>query len=417
MRCRSKRSIAVVGSRTAAAMVVACTIAAAHHACGQSLAQWQALCEQMVEDEIVAAGVTNERVIAAMKKTPRHEFVPPGERKRAYFDMALPIGSQQTISPPFVVAYMTEQLDPQPSDKVLEIGTGSGYQAAILSPLVREVYSIEIVPELGNRAARTLRRLRYENVQTKVGDGFLGWPEAAPFDKIIVTCSPEKVPQPLIDQLAEGGQMVVPVGERYSQNLYLFRKQDGQLVSEALRGTFFVPMTGQAEANRQLLPDPKRPRIVNGDFEQLLGEQELPEGWYYLRQGKVVTNPSEARRGERYVEFEGTEPGRGSRLLQGFAVDGRQVSQLAVQFHVRGESIQHGRAVTDWPYLVVTFYDERRAGLGSEVVGPFRGSFAWQHRKAVLDVPVRAREAILRIGLLGATGKLAFDDIRLEAVE
>ena len=386
-------------------------------AAGQSLANWEKLCRQMVEEEVVAAGVTNQRVIDSMKKTPRHEFVPPGQRQRAYFDMALPIGSQQTISPPFVVAYMTEQLDPQPTDRVLEIGTGSGYQAAILSPIVRDVYSIEIVPELGRRAARTLRRLRYENVKTKIGDGFLGWPDAAPFDKIIVTCSPEQVPQPLIDQLREGGRMVVPVGERYSQNLYLFRKQDGQLVSEALRGTLFVPMTGQAEANRELQPDPLNPSIINGDFEEMLDDKELPVGWYYLRQGKIVADPANAPSGEQYVEFAGTEPGRGSRLLQGFAVDGRKVAKLSVAFDVRGEEIGHGQKVTDWPYLVVTFYDERRATLDSEVVGPFRGSFDWHRRETMLAVPIRAREAILRIGLLGATGKLSIDDIELSAGE
>ncbi len=383
----------------------------------QSLANWESLCEKMVDEEIVAAGVKNQRVIDAVRRTPRHEFVPLPQRKYAYYDMALPIGEQQTISPPFVVAYMTEQLDPQPSDKVLEIGTGSGYQAAILSPLAKEVYSIEIVPELGHRAARTLKRLKYDNVHTRVGDGFLGWPEAAPFDKIIVTCSPEKVPQPLVDQLAEGGQMVIPVGERYSQNLYLFRKTDGELVKEALRGTFFVPMTGQAEENREKLPDPTRPKIENGDFEELLGESELPAGWYYLRQGKVVSNPSQAPSGKRYVEFESTEAGRGSRLLQSFAIDGREVRTLKVAFDVKGDSIGHGQKVTDWPYFVVTFYDERRATLGSEVVGPFRGTFDWYRQRGTLSVPVRAREAILRIGLLGATGKLSIDDIELAVAE
>ncbi len=381
----------------------------------QSLADWKSLCEKMVEDEIVNAGVKNVRVIDAVRRTPRHEFVPLPQRKYAYYDMALPIGEQQTISPPFVVAFMTEQLDPQPSDRVLEIGTGSGYQAAILSPLVKDVYSIEIVPELGHRAARTLKRLKYDNVHTKVGDGFLGWPEAAPFDKIIVTCSPEQVPQPLVDQLAEGGQMVVPVGERYSQNLYLFRKTDGGLVKEALRGTFFVPMTGQAESNRVKQPNPKNPEIENGDFEELLGENDLPTGWYYLRQGKVVTNPSEARSGERYIEFEATEPGRGSQLLQSFAVDGREVKALKVAFDVKGDAIGHGPKVTDWPHLVVTFYDERRATLGSEVIGPFRGTFDWYRQRGTLSVPVRSREAILRIGLLGATGKLSIDDIELAA--
>ena len=161
--------------------------------------------ERLVTEEIAAAGVSDPRVLAAMRATPRHEFVPAGFRQHAYVDAALPIGERQTISPPFVVAYMTEQLHPQPSDRVLEIGAGSGYQAAVLSSLVSEVYTIEIVSRLGLRAARTLERLGYENVHVKIGDGFQGWPEHAPFDKIIVTCSPEEVPRPLVDQLSDGG--------------------------------------------------------------------------------------------------------------------------------------------------------------------------------------------------------------------
>ncbi len=158
----------------------------------------------------------------------RHEFIPRSQRDKAYFDMALPIGDAQTISSPFIVAWMTEAIDPQPTDKVLEIGTGSGYQAAVLSSLAAEVYSIEIVRPLGEKAAEVLEDLGYKNVHVRVGDGFQGWPEHAPFDKIIVTCSPESVPQPLIDQLREGGQMIIPVGQRYQQTLYLLTKQDGK---------------------------------------------------------------------------------------------------------------------------------------------------------------------------------------------
>ena len=151
---------------------------------------------RMVDQEIVAAGVKNPRVIQAMRNTPRHEFVPRPRAPPATPTSTWPCRSAtgQTISPPFIVAYMTEQLDPQPTDKVLEIGTGSGYQAAVLSPLVKEVYTIEIVEPLGHRAAKDLKRLKYDNVHAKVGDGYQGWPEHAPFDKIIVTCSPENVP-------------------------------------------------------------------------------------------------------------------------------------------------------------------------------------------------------------------------------
>src|SRR4051812_8662202 len=148
----------------------------------QSLRDWRRLAGDMVSKEIAAAGVKNERVLRAMRDTPRHEFVPAGERDHAYLDMALPIGNSQTISPPFVVASMTEAIDPQPGDRVLEIGTGSGYQAAVLSPLVRDVYTIEIVKPLSARASQTLKRLGYKNVHTRAGDGYQGWTEAAPFD-------------------------------------------------------------------------------------------------------------------------------------------------------------------------------------------------------------------------------------------
>src|SRR5262245_63778246 len=167
--------------------------------------QWR---HKLVDQILVPAGITDPQVVQSMRDTPRHEFVPLDQRAKAYYDMGLAIGSSQTISSPLIVAQMTQALKPQPTDKVLEIGTGSGYQAAVLSGLVKEVYSIEIVPELSNTARNTLRRLgTYKNVFTRTGDGYKGWPEKAPFNKIIVTCSPEKPPQDLIDQLADGGLM------------------------------------------------------------------------------------------------------------------------------------------------------------------------------------------------------------------
>ena len=185
---------------------------------------------------------------------------------------------------PFIVAYMTESLDPLPTDKVLEIGTGSGYQAAVLSPLVKEVYSIEIVESLGKQASKVLKQLDYENVFTKIGDGYLGWEEHAPFDKIIVTCSPEDIPRPLVEQLKEGGLMVVPMGERHQQTLYLMEKQNGEMVRKSLRPTLFVPMTGKAEDQRRVLPDPTNPQLLNGDFEEGLDEEGFVKGWYYQRE-------------------------------------------------------------------------------------------------------------------------------------
>ena len=150
----------------------------------------------LVSEYVEREGITNQRVLNSLRQVPRHEFVSAQYRSEAYADAALPIGFKQTISPPFVVAYMTQTIDPQPEDRVLEIGTGSGYQAAVLANLVKEVYSIEIVESLGKSAAERLSRLKYDNVKTKIGDGYLGWEEYAPFDKIIVTCSPENVPQP-----------------------------------------------------------------------------------------------------------------------------------------------------------------------------------------------------------------------------
>jgi protein-L-isoaspartate(D-aspartate) O-methyltransferase len=372
----------------------------------------------MVDDEIVAAGVSNKRVIQAMRKTPRHEFVPANQRQYAYYDMALPIGNGQTISPPFVVASMTEAIDPQPRDRVLEIGTGSGYQAAVLSPLVRDVYSIEIVEPLAKRAARTLKRLKYDNVKTRAGDGYQGWPEAAPFDKIIVTCSPEEVPQPLVDQLRDGGLMVIPVGERYQQTLYLMRKVGDKLQSEALRATLFVPMTGEAESQRKVKPDPKNPALMNGDFEDAAQNKDKKEplyGWHYQRQVKLVDDAQQAQQGTKFVTFSNESPGRGCHALQGFAIDGREVVELRLDFWARGRDIRPDAATNEWPRVVITFYDDRRATLGEESAGPFTGTFDWNQFSSTFRVPLRAREAIIRIGLLGAVGELSFDDIRIAA--
>jgi protein-L-isoaspartate(D-aspartate) O-methyltransferase len=213
---------------------------------------------RMVEEQIVGTwrGVTNNRVLTAMRTVPRHEFIPERERTAAYEDRPLPIGYGQTISQPYIVALMTEQLDPQPTDKVLEIGTGSGYQAAVLSGLVKEVYTIEIVEPLAKRAEADLKRLGYTNVFVRAGDGYKGWPETAPFDAIIVTCAPENVPQPLIEQLKDGGRMIIPVGPIQDQALVLLRKRGKQLEKTAVLAVRFVPMTGQAQTK----PETRNPK-------------------------------------------------------------------------------------------------------------------------------------------------------------
>lgn len=202
--------------------------------------------KRMVAEQLAGPGrnITNALVLAAMGKVPRHEFVPERLRSEAYLDCPLPIGHGQTISQPFIVAFMTEQLEPQPTDRVLEIGTGSGYQAAVLAELVAKVYTIEIVEDLARQAAADLRRLGYTNVCVRTGDGYQGWPEAGPFDAIIVTCAPEAVPPPLVEQLKEGGRLILPVGPPWYQRMVLLRKKGGKLERHAVMPVRFVPMTG-----------------------------------------------------------------------------------------------------------------------------------------------------------------------------
>jgi protein-L-isoaspartate(D-aspartate) O-methyltransferase len=219
--------------------------------------------QRMVAEQLAALGrgITNARVLTAMGKVPRHEFVPEQLRSQAYRDRPLPIGHGQTISQPFIVAFMTEQLEPRPTDRVLEIGTGSGYQAAVLAELAAQVYTIEIIEDLAKQAATNLQHLGYTNVHVRAGDGYQGWPEAAPFDAIIVTCAPEQVPQPLIDQLKDGGRMIIPVGPLWNQELVLLRKHGGKLEQHAVLPVRFVPMTGQSQK-----PDGSKPKTEKGDY-------------------------------------------------------------------------------------------------------------------------------------------------------
>ena len=236
--------------RVAQNLVLAAIVAAG---CGQKappISDFTSQRQRMVQQQLVTRGIKDARVLAAMAKVPREEFVPPESRAASYEDGPLPIGYAQTISQPYIVAFMTEQLRPKPSDRVLEVGTGSGYQAAILADLVSEVYSVEIVEPLAKSAEATLQRLGYKNVHLKIGDGYQGWPEAGPFDAIIVTCAPDKVPQALIAQLKDGGRMVIPVGDRFAQQLYLLEKKDGQLKQSATLPVRFVPMTSEADKQK-----------------------------------------------------------------------------------------------------------------------------------------------------------------------
>ena len=202
---------------------------------------------KMVQQHLVERGIKDPRVLDAFRTVPRHKFLPPDTQRMAYDDESIPIGEGQTITPPYDVAFMTEALEPKPTDKVYEVGTGSGYQASILSRLVRDVYSVEIHAPLGRRAAEVIKEVGYTNVHTRIGDGYAGWPEAAPFDAIIVTCAPTKVPPPLIEQLKEGGRIVIPLGGKFDQRVHLMIEKDGKLVDKVLRPTLFVPMTGKAQ--------------------------------------------------------------------------------------------------------------------------------------------------------------------------
>jgi protein-L-isoaspartate(D-aspartate) O-methyltransferase len=188
-------------------------------------------------------------ILAAMAKVPRHEFLPEERQSFSYVDGAVPIGFGQTISQPYIVATMTTQLLPRPSARILEVGTGSGYQAAVLAQLVAEVYTIEIIEPLARCAAATLHRLGCSNVHWRVGDGYDGWPEAAPFDGVIVTCAPEKVPPPLIAQLKEDGRMLIPIGPPGYQDLFIFQKHSGKLLEQSRLPVRFVPMTGAIQTH------------------------------------------------------------------------------------------------------------------------------------------------------------------------
>ncbi len=205
---------------------------------------FQSMKEEMVKTQIRARGVRDEGVLNAMLKVDRHKFVPEEIRHLAYSDRPLPIGEGQTISQPYIVALMTELLELKKGDRVLEVGTGSGYQAAILAELADHVYTIEIIESLGRSAERLLRELGYRNIDVKIGDGYIGWEEFAPFDAIIVTASPPHIPQPLLDQLKEEGRLVIPVGGFY-QDLKKITKAKGQIKSQDIIPVVFVPMTGE----------------------------------------------------------------------------------------------------------------------------------------------------------------------------
>ncbi|MBN1852739.1 MAG: protein-L-isoaspartate(D-aspartate) O-methyltransferase [Pirellulales bacterium] len=204
--------------------------------------------KQMVDRQLAARDIRSERVLATMRKVPRHLFVPNEYQAMAYSDRPLPIGHDQTISQPYIVALMTQLVQPKSDDRALDVGTGSGYQAAILAELVKEVYSIEILEPLAKEAGQRLKELGYKNIQVRHGDGYRGWPDRAPFDVIIVAAAPDHIPQPLVDQLAPGGRLVIPVGNYFWQDLLVLEKDvKGKIHQRKVTPVAFVPMTGEAQ--------------------------------------------------------------------------------------------------------------------------------------------------------------------------
>lgn len=204
--------------------------------------QYQQQREQMVRTQLQNRGITDQKTLEAMRKTERHKFIPGSQQRQAYEDRPLPIGYGQTISQPYIVAYMTQIIEPKSHYRVLEIGTGSGYQAAVLAEIVDEVYTIEIIEELGNHAIEVLDKLNYNNAHVKIADGYYGWEEYAPFDAIVVTAAAEHIPPPLVKQLKDGGKMIIPVGSPFRvQQLMLVEKKNDQLTTKNLMPVRFVP--------------------------------------------------------------------------------------------------------------------------------------------------------------------------------
>jgi protein-L-isoaspartate(D-aspartate) O-methyltransferase len=261
MRGNAIRRRAGVGNRTSARWLAVLLVLAGAGGCRDrrepehardGMAEMNVQRDRMLRFDLEGRGIRDPAVLEAMRRVPRHEFVPAEFRAEAYADHPLPIGRDQTISQPYIVAAMTELAAVPPGGTVLEVGTGSGYQAAVLSLLARRVYTIEILPELGNAAAARLERLGYGNVETRVGDGYLGWPEQAPFDAILVTAGAEHVPQPLVDQLRPGGRMVLPVGptEGIQELRVLVKQADGTIRSRSVMSVRFVPLTGDRGSSR-----------------------------------------------------------------------------------------------------------------------------------------------------------------------
>jgi protein-L-isoaspartate(D-aspartate) O-methyltransferase len=244
----------------------------------------------------------------------------------------------------------------------------------------------------------------------------MGWAEKGPFDKIIVTCSPEEIPLPLIDQLVEDGIMIIPVGERYEQTLVRLQKRAGELERTDLVPSLFVPMTGEAEERRAVLPNGVKPRLANSSFEEYLPDSETPTAWYYGRQEALLENDNSPD-GRRHLLLKNSEPGRPAHIFQGFPIDGLSVRELKISYQVRVAGLGSGRIPAEKPGVAIRFFDERRA-RSTRLVAPLRIlNSEWTLVTGSLLVPTWSREAILQVGLMGATGQIEVDKIQIVAVE
>ena len=446
---------------------------------------------RMVQRHLVERGLKNPRVLDAFRTVPRHRFLPPKTQRQAYDDESIPIGEGQTITPPYDVAFMTEVLDPKPTDRVYEVGTGSGYQSAILSRLVKDVYSIEIHAPLSKRATQVHKDLGYTNIHTRIGDGYVGWPEAAPFDAIIVTCAPTKVPQPLFDQLKEGGRMVIPIGDRFNQMVHLIIKKDGKrvdqraeadivraddgprsgrggrrptrggAVQEGFRqgrspakmttGTGSVPTRERQTprsrrddvgssccigrvglrscwqascgtawrscfAQEELIERPGPPPVDNLEADE--NKDGVPDGWYNARDVKWMT--------------EGGAPvGPALRSLRVHSARPAGAAEPRLRCRrpqdrgdrpwlwIRQNNIQVGEREGDEPGLMIDFLGVRAPPPVSRgIFGPWTHSVRdrWTRVAKRIPVPPGTKDAIMSVGLMGATGTLDFDGLTVDLI-
>ncbi|MBI2478864.1 MAG: protein-L-isoaspartate(D-aspartate) O-methyltransferase, partial [Planctomycetia bacterium] len=257
-----------------------------------------------------------------------------------------------------------------------------------------------------------LRKLGYGNVHVRVGDGFQGWPEHAPFDKIVVTCSPETIPQPLVDQLKEGGKLLIPLGKRYQQSLCLITKRAGKLERQVLESTFFVPMTGHAEEVRSEKQDDGVPVLANGSFE-ILTAGKTPANWYYLRQSQIVSDTKSPHE-TRYLKLSNATPGRAAQVLQATGLDGRRFNEIELSLAVRANDVTLPED-DSFSGIDIRFYDEQRNQVGSAKFGPWHGKAPWAEYSTLFLIPADTRLLMISVGLFGATGELDIDNIRLNA--